>query len=129
MNLSVSLVDGVHYSAAAKSLPFRYHIAFETDMSIFGSIKVTGCILENKKDSDIFVGYVRNITSLQGAERLITSGTEVVLTVDAMEREEGPSELVPGDYEVHAKVSVLAANPGDPPRPHELRATHLLVLL
>lgn len=129
MNLTVSLVDGVHYSAAAKSLPFHFHIAFETDISIFGSIRVTGCILENKKDPDVVVGYAMNITSLQGAERLITSGTEVVLTADAMEHEEGPGKLAPGEYELHAKVCVLAANPGEPPRFHSLRATHQLVLL
>ena len=128
MRMTISLVDGVHYSAAAKSLPFRYHIAFETDTTIFGSIRVTACILENKKDKDVSVGYVRNITSLPGDERLIMAGTEVVLMADAMEHDEGPSGLVPGEYEVHAKVSVLAANPGDPPRPHELRATRQLVL-
>jgi hypothetical protein len=128
MQLSVSLVEGFSYLAAAQSLPFWYHVAFEEDTTILGSIKATACLVKNKADNEIIVGYVKNITSLPGTERLITAGTEVVLTVDALEHEETPSGLVPGAYEVSARISVQVSMPDGSHQHRELRASQRLVL-
>jgi hypothetical protein len=129
MQLIISLVEGARYTAAASSLPFLYRVVFETQMVISGSVTATACILENQGNDEVWAGYVRSVFSLPGAEQFVAAGSEVVLSVDALEHEDGPSELVPGMYDVSAKVSVRVVKPDGSIRPEELSATRQLLLL
>ena len=129
MQLAVDLVDGASYAATASSLPLLYRVTFENETMISGSINVTACILENLRNNKVCVGYAGNITSLPGAKRLIEAGTVVVLSVDALEHEEGLNDLIPGEYEVSAKVAVQVVKPDGSLRHQDLRATRQLVLV
>lgn len=129
MQLIVSLLEGHSYSSKSHSLPFQYLVTFTEDTMLSGPINVTGCILENKHDRDISIGYAKNIFSLPGAERAIKAGTEFRLSVDAMEHEGEPSGLIPGDYELSAKVSMQIVGSDGALHHRQLFATRQLVLL
>lgn len=128
MRLTVSLVDGSSYASASPSLPLLYRVVFDEPTSISGPVRVTACVVENQQNSDVCAGYARTILSRPGAESFIDAGTELVLAVDALECEDGPSGLVPGEYEISAKVSVQVVRADGSLQHHELRASRQLVL-
>jgi len=129
MQLTIALVEGASYAAAASSLPLLYRVAFDNETTISGPIRVTACMLENLGNKEISVGYARSVFSLPGVKQSIEAGTVVVLSVDALEHEAAPNDLVPGEYEVSAKASVQVQKPDGSVQHQELRATRQLVLL
>ncbi len=129
MHLTVALVEGASYSAAASSLPLLYRVVFEKETTISGPMRVTACILENLGNKELIVGYVRSIFCLPGIKQSVPAETVVALSVDPLEHEANPIGLIPGEYELSAKVSVQVSKQDGSLQHHELRATRQLVLL
>lgn len=128
MHLTVSLVDGAIYAAAAKSLPVLYHVFFDGVATMCGPIQVGACLLSVKGVDDAVAGYVRNATSLPGRERCIHESTEFVIAVDALEHEEDTCVLEPGIYELSAKVRFWLKGIDGSIRSQELRASQPVTL-
>ncbi|WP_411878456.1 hypothetical protein [Polaromonas sp. YR568] len=128
MQLTIFLLEGTSYTSTARSLPFLYRVAFDNPTVISGPIHVTACILENQANKEVSAGYTKSIFSLPGMERFIEAGTELVIAAEALECESGSNELIPGSYEVSAKVSVQVASPDGSLKHHELRASRQFIL-
>jgi len=129
VKLDIALVEGATYSAAARSLPFVYTVAFDHQTVIAGEPRATECLLVNTRDCEIVAGYSLTILSLLDAEcTTFAAGEYARLRVDALEHEEGQRDLIPGTYELSAKVALKVKGSDGAIRHQELRATRLLVL-
>lgn len=128
MNLSVTLVGAEAYRAAAHSLPFIYRVTFEHPTVVVGSIEATACLLVHREDNEISTGYARNIFSISEIERFHEAGTCTSIEVNALANEPELANLIAGEYELSAKVSLRVKEFDGAIRHKELRATRQVLL-